>query len=87
MSSLPFLNRIKDAGIAGVVTVHRSPDKPEETPDGVHMAAQDLIDAVKTNDVKAVAAALRAAFEIMDSEPHVEGEHLEPHSYDAQNRR
>jgi hypothetical protein len=85
--SLPFLKRNnKDAGIAGVMTIHRNPDKEEshEEHDGVHMAARDLIDAVKADDVKGVAAAMRAAFEIMDSEPHVEGEHVEPHSYESQ---
>lgn len=45
--------------------------------DGVMMAAADLIAAVKAEDHMGVANALRSAFEIMDSEPHVEGEHIE----------
>lgn len=36
----------------------------------------DIMTAIKNNDKKAGAAAVRAAFEIADSEPHVEGEHL-----------
>lgn len=82
MSMLPWLKRDKESGIAGVMTVHRNPDKPEENQyDEVESAARDLIDACKSDDVKGVAAALRAAFQILDSEPH----HESPHTYDSQN--
>lgn len=43
---------------------------------------------MKSNDVKGVAEAIKSAFEILDSQPHEEGEHTnEPHSYDAQNQK
>jgi hypothetical protein len=40
-------------------------------------AADDLISAVHMKDSKAVADALKAAFEICDSMPHEEGQHLD----------
>lgn len=58
--------------------------KPDQLPgedkdsdfDGLEAAADDIMRASAAGDKKAYAAALRAAFEILDSEPHVEGEHL-----------
>ena len=44
--------------------------------DSLESAAQELIDAVKAEDVKGAAMALRSAFELMGSEPHQEGEHI-----------
>lgn len=43
---------------------------------GLLAAAEDLLDAIKKDDKNQVAVALRAAFEILDAEPHVEGEHV-----------
>lgn len=85
MSSLPFLRKKNDAGIAGVMVQHRSPDNDgEEHKDqeyqpeaGLRACAKDLMDAINSGDHSKVAQALRAAFEILDSEPHVEGEHIE----------
>lgn len=58
--------------------------KPDQLPgedlgsdhDGLEACADDLMRASASGDKKAFASALRAAFEILDSEPHVEGEHL-----------
>jgi len=43
---------------------------------GLEQCAMELIDAVKGGDVQGVIGSLRAAFQILDSEPHEEGEHL-----------
>lgn len=43
--------------------------------DGLQMAAQDLMSAIDAKDPAAVAEALRAAFALVDAEPHEEGEH------------
>jgi 2C-methyl-D-erythritol 2,4-cyclodiphosphate synthase len=93
---LPFL-KPKHQGIAGIVVKMRKPDEkdegdeiPEESDDkdaAIHACADDLIKAVHSQDIKGVAEALRSAFEIMDSEPHEEGPHVEPHSYEAQNQK
>lgn len=45
----------------------------EEAPDELEVLSQELIEAVHARNPGAVAQALRAAFECMDSEPHVEG--------------
>jgi hypothetical protein len=88
---LPFLKKKHQTG---VITQTRQPDEDKEPKDsedqGLMACAQDLIDAIQASDSKRVAAALRAAFEIVDSQPHEEGEHTDeeapfPHSYDAQN--
>ena len=45
--------------------------------DMLESAVEDLFSAMKSHDVKAGCEALRAAFEIYDSEPHYEGPHEE----------
>lgn len=43
--------------------------------DMLESASEDLISAVHSKDVKAVCSALRAAFQMLDMEPHSEGPH------------
>lgn len=71
---LPFLKNSKEASGSGPQEkVTREHD--DEDFDSIEVAAQDVIDAVHAKDVKALASALRAAFELCDSEPHEEGPH------------
>lgn len=77
---LPFLkNRDKQSG--GIVHKYKSPDggiKSEPTysdGDDLRECASDLLKAVQSNDINAVAEAIRAAFTILDSQPHEEGPH------------
>ena len=73
---LPFLQKVKPQ--TGVVTQIRKPDQEQPEEDHAMTAcAQDLLEAIQANDRKALASALRAMFEILESEPHHEGEHLE----------
>lgn len=75
MPLLPFLkNKRKETG---VIVQERVSDLPEESTeaDGLEVAAKDIMSAISGNDHKALAAAIRAAFEILESQPHVEGEH------------
>ena len=66
---LPFLKRNHEASSSAPVdSVERKPDEGADEFDSMESAAQDLCDAVHSKDVKAVAAALRAAFELMESE-------------------
>lgn len=82
---LPFL---KPKPQTGVIVKNREPDEKEgeerKDNEALEACAQDLITAIHAHDVKAAAEALKAAFEVADSEPHVEGPHIEPHSYEAQ---
>lgn len=88
--SLPFLRKKQ---IAGVIYSHRAPDTATEGQEdnenaGLEACAQDLIDAIHSQDKRRAAAAMRDAFEILESEPHEEaGEAPSPHTYDAQNER
>lgn len=89
---LPFLKKKDTPGAAGVIIKRRQPDEKPEGEDSqddkdaaIHAASQDLISAIQSNDVKGVSEAIRSAFEILDSMPHEEGEHVEKHSYDDQN--
>jgi len=87
---LPFLT--KKTPQVGVIVKQRAPDaKPEkegkEDDSGIEACAEDLINAIHAKDVKAAAEAIKSAFEILDSEPHEEGSHPEPHSYAAQNEK
>lgn len=89
---LPFLKKRNEGMNSGLIIKTRTPDeKPEEDQDdpaaAIHACASDLIQAVHAHDVKAAAEAIQSAFEILDSQPHEEGPHVEPHSYDAQNEK
>ncbi len=69
---LPFLKNNKDASASmPIESMERKPDDGAEY-DSMESAAEDLCNAIKAEDYKAAAAALRAAFELMESEPHEE---------------
>lgn len=69
-----FLNKKKEASVsAPVESVERKPDHEPEY-DSLHSAASDLKQALDEGNTAAIAAALRAAFEICESEPHGEQE-------------
>lgn len=71
---LPFLDK-KKTSVAGLIIKNRTPDeKPEENQDDSHTmaieaCAEDLINAVHAKDTKAVAAALKDAFEVLQNQP------------------
>lgn len=70
---LPFLKRNQEASSSAPVEhIQREPDE-ESDYDMLESAAEDLISAIHSKDVKAVCQALRAAFEMCESEPHSEG--------------
>lgn len=72
---LPFLKKSQDASVSmPIEPVTRKPDDDSDY-DGLHAAADDLIAAIHSKNTSGVAAALRAAFELCDSEPHEEGPH------------
>lgn len=74
---LPFLKKQTDASSSNPIeSVKREPDEGAEDYDSLESAVSDLFEAYKSNDLKAGAAALRAAFELCDAQPHVEGEHI-----------
>jgi len=82
---LPFLQKKRQD--TGLIIQERQPDTEEKDNDSDELEeiAKDLISAIERKDHRAVADALHAAFTVADSEPHEEGEHVSPHSYDAQN--
>ena len=67
---LPFK---KEGSISMPVSMNREPDHEF---DGLEYAAEDLMRAIHTRDIKAVTAALRAVFQLMESQPHEEGPHV-----------
>lgn len=77
---LPFLKKNKEASVSmPAETITRESDHEEagDEIDMLHYAADDLIKAIHSKSPKAVAEALKAAFDICDALPHYEGEHLE----------
>lgn len=88
---LPFLKNRDDKSQTGIIVQERAPDADETDmghSEAIAACATDLINAVHAKDTQGVADALYDAFEIMDSMPHEEAaEHIEPHSYDAQNQK
>jgi hypothetical protein len=71
---LPFMKSKEASSSEPVEHMIREPDEGSEY-DPLESAAEDLISAVHSKNVKSVASALRAAFELCDSEPHEEGPH------------
>lgn len=73
---LPFLkNKMEGSSSEPVEIKKREPDE-ESDYDGLHACAEDLMNAVHAKDIPGIAEALRAAFQVCDSEPHEEGEHI-----------
>lgn len=63
---LPFLKKSKEASAAGPVdSIQREPDEGSDY-DALESAADELIQAIHSKDSKAVASALRAAFQLCD---------------------
>ncbi len=75
---LPFM---KPKHTGGLIVTQRKADggdiekHDDSDTDGLGACAADLIRAVHAKDEAGVAAAMRAAFEILDSAPHDEGPH------------
>lgn len=72
---LPFLKSKEGSASFPVESIERKPDEGDEY-DVLESAAEDLCHAIDAKDYKAIASALRSAFELMDSQPHDEGEHI-----------
>lgn len=84
---LPFLKNKNDRSVGGLIVKTRAPDsdvsdepKEESGDSAIEACANDLINAFHSRDVKAAAAAMKAAHAILDSQTQDDG------SYDAQNR-
>lgn len=78
--SLPFLRK-KDAAVSTIMNIDRKPDEDkaeasESASPAMKAAAEDILRAIETKDAEHLALAIQAAFEIADSAPHVEGEHI-----------
>lgn len=72
---LPFLKKSQEAGNSEPVEpIKREHDEDHEY-DMLESAAEDLIKAIHSKDVKGVCEALRAAHEMCDLEPHEEAPH------------
>lgn len=73
---LPFLKNTKEGGISTPPDkIKRESDEGSDL-DLLETCSQDLISAIHSKDAKGVKEALKAFFEICDSEPHEEGEHI-----------
>jgi len=69
---LPFLkNKLEASTSAPVESIERKPDEDKEY-DPLESAVEDFCHAIKADDYAAGAAALRAAFELLESQPHEE---------------
>jgi hypothetical protein len=73
---LPFLKQKQEGSASSPVeSVKREPDEDGQEYDSLESAVADLFDAYKSMDNKAGAAALRAAFDILENQPHEESDH------------
>jgi hypothetical protein len=77
--ALPFL-KLKNSRQDGVITQVRPTDEgkePAEDLSGLEAAMADLCHAEEAKDYKGMAKAFKAAFEMLESEPHNEYPHNE----------
>ena len=65
----------KDGGFMERNEEAASHNDTEDHDEGLLAAASDLLKAIEAKDHKAMAHAMRAAFDILESEPHEEGPH------------
>ena len=79
----------KEQSATGIIMKNRKPDNSEEKQDDsdLESCGREIIQALKADDAKAIAKAIKKLANIADEEPHEEGEHVSPHSYDAQNEQ
>jgi hypothetical protein len=69
---IPFLKNQKEAGVSQPIeTITRESDEGEST-DNLEFAMEDLSNALKSGDHKAAAEAFRAAFDLLEKQPHSE---------------
>jgi len=75
---LPFLKKKDEVGsIALPDAIERKPDEnKEEDFDSLESAMDEIHSALQSKDYKSAAQIFRSAFELLDSEPHHEGEHI-----------
>jgi hypothetical protein len=77
---IPFMKKKEASVSAPIEHITRDSDHEDEM-DGhdemMEAIAHELLDAVHKRNPKDLVMALRAAFQVLDSEPHVEGEHPE----------
>jgi hypothetical protein len=71
---LPYLKRKEASARLPGPTEVRKPD-PLEGEGALNSAAIDILMAIKRNDSRMLADALRATFQLLDLEPHAEGPH------------
>lgn len=73
---LPFLKRNQDASASSPVeSVERKPDEPNEEFDGLEGAMRELQEALSKKDYKEAASCFRAAFDLLEMQPHDEISH------------
>ena len=79
-----MLPQIRKRNLATIILAKRKPDgsieeKPEDpkASEGLASAFSDVVKAIHAGDMDAGASALKSFFEICDSQPHEEGEHLD----------
>lgn len=71
---IPYKN-FRDGASSAPVEVKKIHTNDSKESDLLEICAEDLNNAIKSSDIKGIAEALRAAFEHLDSEPHIEGPH------------
>jgi len=75
---LPFLKKTKEGSVSlppDHITREPDGDSDAEGFDSLRVAAEDLCNAIHERDYSAAASALRAAFDLLEEEPHEEGPH------------
>lgn len=78
MSLPPFLKKSQEASTSGPVEkIERKSDHESDGEfDSLEGAMSELHSALNAKDYKGAAEIFRSAFELMDSQPHVEGPHI-----------
>lgn len=77
--SLPiFPKKSQEVSVSGPdeIIARKHDEGKEDEFDSLEGAMSELHSALNSKDYKSAAQIFRSAFELMDSEPHVEGKHI-----------
>lgn len=77
MAIPPLKQKLEAAIVSPVDHMKRKPDDESEEYDSFHAVAEDLITAIKAHDVPGCADALRAAFDLADSDSYEDEPQME----------
>lgn len=72
---LPFMRKKMEGSVSeNPETSFRKPDDDKEDVDSLHTAAEDILQAINSKNIKALSDSLKAFYDLRDALPHLQGD-------------